>query len=536
MNLTVGRPSLRELFFADKRIEVLFHTSNISKYLQARAVFERFGLQVSHFKGRTEPYSEEYDTGKEALLSKAIKQILTTVGRTAVFFVEDTSLRIDALSSNNDDIPGLAVKEWFNSTTFDELDRQLSIRQLGRRATVKSDIALHLPGLDRPIFFHGETSGIIANNPPDFKESIQYPWLTPNTFNGWFIPDGATKCLGAMSFEESWAYDFRVNAFIELIQRLEEYTAALNLPPQAYSRIEPSGHSLQLPLIPETRPTFLVIGCTCSGKSTFGEYASKFHELQWIEASGVVRMLWDKESESDRNNDINAFSEHIMNVHGADVVARKILSLIPKQPYKALVITGFRTLEELELFRKEISDVKIVLVEASERTRFERYLQRARPGAVKTFNEFRVIDQGQSRFGLLRVAEDFANVRVTNEWTLDDYKKQIDAVIAGQWAGKISGVSDQIHSARKSERSQLYRCLLALDMEGRALDCSEIEKVTGRSGTEIRFNNANKMLKRYPELARRLELKGERVRYQITDSGRTYLRLLKSEVEKIEEH
>ena len=95
MNTTKKRPSLRELFFvSNKRINIVFHTSNTSKYLQARAVFSRFGLYVDHFRGHTEPYSEEYDEGKETLLENAIKEVLLTLGRNSVFFVEDTSLSL----------------------------------------------------------------------------------------------------------------------------------------------------------------------------------------------------------------------------------------------------------------------------------------------------------------------------------------------------------------------------------------------------------------------------------------------------------
>lgn len=527
--MSISRPSLKEIVFStDRRIDVLFHTSNIEKYLQARAVFESFGLQVQHFKGRTEPYSEEYEAGKHALLEKAIKQILSAIGRTSVFFVEDTSLRIEALSPSDIDFPGLSVKEWFQATSFEELDAELRSHGSNRAAVVKSDIALHLPGLNRTLYFHGETSGLVAEKSPEFEESVQYPWLTPKTFNGWFIPSGANKRLGEMSFEESWPYDFRIKALVQLIDRLEEYTAALNLPPQAYSRVEQTGDSKQLPLIPQA---FIVIGRTCAGKSTFGEYASSEHKFEWIEASSVVRMFQEQESHSVTTGNVSAFAEKLLQERGADVVARKILSLMRNRSGDPLVVTGFRTLEELELIRNEMPDAKVILVEASERTRFERYLKRARTGSKTSLEDFRANDESQWKFGLLRVAEDFSDIRVTNEGAIEEYRKQVDAVIAGYGAGKVSGVSDQIHSTRRSEQSQLYRCLLALEKEGRALDCGEIEVQTRETGTPIRFNNANKMLKRYPELARRLELRGERVRYQITESGRTYLRLLKPNVE-----
>ena len=190
---------------------------------------------------------------------RAIAEILQGVGRQSLLFVEDTSLRIDALSDGDEDFPGLSVKEWFASTTFEELDKALSRSGRGRRAVVKSDIALHVPGLSRPLFFHGEATGTVAAQAPEFQESEQYPWLTPTTFNGWFTPDGASKPLGAMSLEESWRFDFRTQALEQLINRLEEYAASLNLPSNAYSRVRLVPPSNQLPLLMEHKLSLIHI-------------------------------------------------------------------------------------------------------------------------------------------------------------------------------------------------------------------------------------------------------------------------------------
>jgi hypothetical protein len=75
--------------------------------------------------------------------------------------------------------------------TFDDLDKQLREAGNDRRAKVNSDIALYIPTLQSPLLFHGETNGNIADTVPSFQSSVQYPWLTPETFNGWIIPDGS---------------------------------------------------------------------------------------------------------------------------------------------------------------------------------------------------------------------------------------------------------------------------------------------------------------------------------------------------------
>ena len=165
------RPRYGDHIEHDRTIEVYFYTSNIHKLIQARLVFARFGYTLRHFRGRQEPYEESYELGTQELLRRAVKQVTLSFGVKSVFFVEDTSIRIDSLSGASD-FPGLAAKEWFQSTSFTDLDLQLRRVGVNRSATVNSDIALFLPTLTRPVFFHGETRGKIANTAPTFSESL----------------------------------------------------------------------------------------------------------------------------------------------------------------------------------------------------------------------------------------------------------------------------------------------------------------------------------------------------------------------------
>src|SRR5947199_8179845 len=120
------RPSPRPAFLElPRRLVVKFYTTSIAKYLQASYIFDGFGLALHHFKSRTEPYAESYERGKDLLLIDAINEIRADIGRTSLFFVEDTSLRIEALSTATEDFPGLAVKEWFARTDFESFNREL---------------------------------------------------------------------------------------------------------------------------------------------------------------------------------------------------------------------------------------------------------------------------------------------------------------------------------------------------------------------------------------------------------------------------
>ncbi|MEF2546256.1 non-canonical purine NTP pyrophosphatase [Aurantimonas sp. E1-2-R+4] len=289
------RPHYGDVFRFDRLLRTFFYTSNADKLIQARLIFMRNGYQLNHYRSRHEPYDEDYSLGTEGLLSEALKQVSQEFERRSVFFVEDTSLRLEALSDNND-YPGTRVKEWFADTSFEELDRQIALRGGDRRAVVKSDIALRLPSLSQPIFFHGETSGAVATEPPHFEASPQYPWLTPQTFNGWFVPNGSGKRLGEMEFEESLAFDFRAKSIGSLIERLEELNAALNIGSRNYIVRRPAEPSIeagdQLSLLPaDRRNVLIVIGHKCAGKTTFSDFLTTQRPAVFaLEGSSLLRV------------------------------------------------------------------------------------------------------------------------------------------------------------------------------------------------------------------------------------------------------
>jgi len=493
-------------------------------------------LTVDYFKSKTDPYDEDYGGSTAALLTRALSQVTDHVGTGHLVFVEDTSLRIEALSSEASDEPGMQVKHWFQATTFSDLDQAIERAGGDRRAIVKSDIALKVPGLDREILFHGETPGVVATNPPSFLPNPQYPWLTPDTFNGWLIPDGSDIPLGAMSLERSLTLDFRVRAFEQLIDRLEEYAAALNLPGTAYRRRRASSladmPSLFSPRDAGAPPGVLVVGRTCAGKTTFAEYASGRHDVLYIEASAIVRSLKVAPLTTD-DRDGYAFAKRSLDELGHDVVGREIVRRYGDKLDGPFVISGLRDIDEIRYLKQAVPRTLVVLVDASERTRFERHLQRARVGAEATLDEFRLRDSRQDAFGMLPVVDDLADVRILNEGKLEEYHRQIDAVLAD--GGDAAGVDLAAQPRYGPTQHQLYRCLKILADAGHALRCDTIEERSAElAGARIRHNNANKVLKAVPALALRLppqtgsegEQEAARVRYMITPSGVTYLGLL----------
>ena len=525
-----------------KQLVVRFHTSSIEKFLQARVVFQRHGLELDYFRESQEPYREEYDLGQRALLRKALDEIKNRLGTNSLFFVEDTSVKVDALSSNSIAYPGLKVKEWFKNTTFEALDAELRRRGNHRTATVYSHIGLFVPRLGRTVFVHGETTGSISESAPSFRMSYEFPWLTPNTFNGWFIPDGSDKALGQMEFEESLKFDFRVKSFKALLRRIEEYVAIINLPSRSYAVIKPKFRN-QGWLFPKESPLILVIGRVCAGKTTFGQYLANEHDWFHIEASDELTALADKVGITGAKNSFFR-ADHLLRDMGPDVVARIICHNYQESLESGAVITGFRTIEEVIYFRNRYRSCVVIFIDSGDRIRFSRHLDRGRFDQIRTFGDFQAYDCEQRQFGLLLrsrevvdVPREVADIQLKNEGTLKQYYAQIDAVlykfsrpdgldVVGEDFEDVPGVLRPNVVSRKERR--IFRSLCALGECDDAMTCSEIrgKMVANSSSRAISERHVNWILSNLPRLARRVDGGGKR-RYRICPAGRAYVEAIK---------
>lgn len=514
---------------SQKNLIVRFHTSSIEKFLQARLMFREAGRSLRYFRESQEPYEEDYTSGKHGLFERAIREIVNRLGANSLFFVEDTSVRIDALSEE-DDFPGLGVKEWFASTTFAELNEQLEKAGNDRRATVFSDIALFVPGLSRLVVVGGKTRGTVAGTAPRFAPNAEYPWLTPQTFNGWFVPEGASHRLGEMELEESLDHDFRAKALRELLGRLDEFTAVLRLPTGSYVQPWPEVGISQPTLFPSL-PLLIVVGRVCAGKTTFGEYAVATNGSLHIEASGVMRAL--AKATGVREATPAATARALLSRMGPDVIAREIEDRFGRDLDSGAVITGFRTLEEILYMRQRRPGCLVVLVDCGERIRFERNLARGRGSPTDEFEEFRALDRDQWGFGLLRRVDDVCDLRITNEDSMTEFERQIDAVLGGSYE-RGRGVQIRNQNSAAARSSRLFRCLQALShLEGPAA-CHEIASLTRRVGGRLGKKQVERMsdrhvnwvLKDVPELARRVERGGRSIHYELLPAGQAYLDLV----------
>lgn len=498
-----------------------FYTGNSEKWLQARLLSDEYRLLISQSKSESGKV-ENYGLGRQEMLDESLREAVRRTGGESLVFVEDTTARIEALSGEGD-FPGLETKEWFDRTSFGHLDSILKELGNDRRASVRSDIALYVPRLGRSVRFEGVTDGWIAEAEPPRRLHPLYQWLTTETFNGWFVPNGSDRVLGLMDLDEASHFDFRERALRQMFERVQEYTAAINLSTSAYRvlKSERSAITEPIPGLFLEPPRIVVVGRTCAGKSTFAQYASMHHNFLHIEASSVLRGLpWPEDlPQVDSVADSARYAHELLNYHGRAAVAEHILAkdgdTLRISPF---VISGLRTIEEIDYLKGVLDNLFVVLVESPANQRWERHIKRNRPGrVVATRAEFRSADRSQDSFGLLPVAKDLADLVLSNGDDLDHYLNVVDSTLVA-----LRDPSSKVSRARSRSRlpSRLARALRVLEENGE-LTLPEIEARAG-----LGDHNASRFFGSAPGVVEQITRPSGRALWRLTPSGEAYLRVL----------
>jgi hypothetical protein len=234
-----------------------------------------------------------------------------------------------------------------------------------------------------------------------------------------------------MSDEQAMRYDFRVKAFLALIERLEEYAGIVN----SYTGVSsPRFHhkttEIQYGLFSEKR-SFLVVGKTCTGKTEFGiaarnQMGKSFPKL--YEASSFMKhVVYEEDYDiSDKNAAILVAKKY-----GKDVVARVIFEQEGFDIAQNYIVTGLRTIEEINYIKERDPSATIVHIESLDKERYSRYIARGRDDSPLTYSEFMSQDYNQLFFNLPLISEEICDVKVINDGTLEEYHSKVIAVIQG---------------------------------------------------------------------------------------------------------
>ena len=409
-------------------IRLYFITSSQTKLAHARHLARAYLVNIREKRNYGVAYNEPRLSDRDELLRKSYDDALARWKKSAhqsqsFFFLEDTSVIIDALSENRE-YPGLDVKYWMREITFAKLDKLLRDSGNNRRVTVRSDAVLHLPEAfraehsieDRFLVFTGMTTGAVVEQEGPVTTNILYPWLDSRSFNKWFAPTGCDSPLSSLPIEVADAYDFRAGSIGGLLQFLRQYSEI-----NTASSVRPADRRPHFArLLPALQ---LVTGLPCAGKTTLGTYLSEKCGYYHIEASDFMKLAFFERHGRLSKLSVEEFAENAL-IATPDIVVRPVIREIMKCKERLIIVTGFRSPREIEIFRAEYdgpSDVESWFIQANESVRFNRSVERDRADALESIDSFQKRDEVQLRMGLETIHSEIGSHVIVNESSLTHF-------------------------------------------------------------------------------------------------------------------
>lgn len=164
---------------------------------------------------------------------------------------------------------------------------------------------------------------------------------------------------------------------------------------------------------PRPMRTVVILGLPYAGKTTLArrltQEADGFCHVEmsaflWRRFNEYQRLMEAREDERPMSRPIREFVVNdVWQVNGRGVLAQDLLN--EHRGIDHLVVTGPRTVEELEEIRKARGDFTAVFVYSSSKSRYERYLQeRKDSGQTWSFDEFIRSDMREYSWGLAQIA------------------------------------------------------------------------------------------------------------------------------------
>jgi inosine/xanthosine triphosphate pyrophosphatase family protein/adenylate kinase family enzyme len=405
--------------------ELVFITSNNEKLAQARYLSRNYDITISKQKQYGVSYNEPRIKNKDELLNRSFEDAYSRWKKSVAnaddkfFFIEDTSVIIEALSSPINDVPGTDIKYWMRENNFESLDTSLRSKDNNRKVSVRSDVLLFLPKTLQKTFdkkyivFTGQVEGNICEREYTFKTQPFFPWLSNKTFNKWFIPNGCSKPLSLLPVQESEVFDFRAIALNKMLSFLEgvKFIKKIN---SNYS--QPTLSIFTLPLI-------ILCGPTCAGKTTLAEFLRDNYHFYHFEASDFMYKSYYDYHGINSEVKIADFAEAALKKQPC-IVSDQIIIKINELKQLQIVITGFRDLNEIECLKTKLPSAYIAddfYIDANIEIRFERNKIRKRLDGAQDFLKFKTNDDQQYRMGLKGIERFLSNDIIKNEKTKNEY-------------------------------------------------------------------------------------------------------------------
>ena len=163
----------------------------------------------------------------------------------------------------------------------------------------------------------------------------------------------------------------------------------------------------------------VVTGMPGAGKEEFLNVAIS-RNIPFLRMGDLVREAYSKRAKEDEELNLGQFATIERERYGYNIWAKRALERMSGNIY---LIDGCRSLDEVLAYRELTSDVNIVAIHSSPKTRYDRLIKRARDDAPKNLDEFKQRDEREIGWGLSKLIS-LSEYMIVNEDTLDKFKQE----------------------------------------------------------------------------------------------------------------
>ncbi|AKA48927.1 hypothetical protein IX51_07250 [uncultured archaeon] len=169
----------------------------------------------------------------------------------------------------------------------------------------------------------------------------------------------------------------------------------------------------------------VVTGMPGAGKDEFIKVANALG-IRDVHMGNSVRKFAEQSGVVSNDNGIGKFATDERNRYGMDIWAKRTAANI-EDPVNTIV-DGLRNYEELEFFKNEYKDLKVIAIFANRDNRLTRILKRGREDDIRNMSELIRRDERELSWGIGNVIA-LADFMMLNDCSLENFRSRAEEFI-----------------------------------------------------------------------------------------------------------
>lgn len=140
------------------------------------------------------------------------------------------------------------------------------------------------------------------------------------------------------------------------------------------------------------------VGYPASGKGTIIEYLKKKYEAVSFSVSDEIRaQLKEVGFDSSSRETLQATGNLLRKIYGDHVLAQRVAKKVKRAKDSFVAIDSIRNPGEVNFFKKNLKNFKLISVSTDPKLRFERLQKRGRVENQKTWKEFLISEENEDK-------------------------------------------------------------------------------------------------------------------------------------------